>query len=126
MVFVIDDEGDILGLLTMDDILALICGRAKDEYRHIEEKIEKEKIIFLDNDNIEIDPAITLAELNEKLGTHFVSSYYDSLSGLILEKTEYLPKEGDVIMIDNYKIKIKKLKGAKINSIITSHTTCEE
>ena len=126
MVFVIDDEGDILGLLTMDDIVALICGKAKDEYIHIKENVEKEKIVFLDNDDIEIDPAISLSELNEKLGTHFASSYYDSLSGLILEKTEYLPKEGDVIMIDSYKIKIKKLKGAKINSIIMSCSTCKE
>jgi len=118
MVFVIDESGDVLGLLTMDDIIALICGKSKDEYRQGSEEAKSSSIKHLQNGTIEVDPSLPLGEINELLGTNFSSLYYESLTGLILEKCQYLPKMGDTIEFENVEVKIASVKGSKIESVI--------
>ena len=118
MVFVIDESGDVLGLLTMDDIIALICGKSKDEYRQGSEEAKSASIKHLQNGTIEVDPSLPLGEINELLGTNFSSLYYESLTGLILEKCQYLPKMGDTIEFENVEVKIASVKGSKIGSVI--------
>lgn len=118
MVFVIDESGDVLGLLTMDDIIALICGKSKDEYRQGSEEAKSSSIKHLQNGTIEVDPSLPLGEINELLGTNFSSLYYESLTGLILEKCQYLPKMGDTIEFENVEVKIASVKGSKIGSVI--------
>ncbi len=117
MVFVIDDEGDVLGLLTMDDILSLVCGKAEDEYSQNSDD-ETKSIKYIDKESIEVDPSISLEELNELIGTNFSSLYYESLSGLILERCQHLPKEKELIELDGIKIEIVKVKNAKIERVL--------
>jgi len=119
MVFVIDDEGDVLGLLTMDDILAVICGKGQDEYKHADiEDEECENIKYVLHGVFKIKPSVSLSELNDVLGLSLYSENYDTASGLVLEKCQYLPKENEEILIDGIKFKIEKVRGAKIEEMI--------
>ena len=119
MVFIIDDEGDVLGLLTMDDILAVICGKGQDEYRNGEtEKTEIENINYISHGVFRVKSGMLINELNDALGLSLHSSHYDTVSGLILEKCQYLPKENEEVLIDGIKFKIGKIKGAKMQDII--------
>jgi CBS domain protein len=119
MVFIIDETGDVLGLLTMDDILAVICGKGQDEYNHAEvDEGESENIEYLSHGVFKLKPSMLLNELNDVLGLSFHSASYDTVSGLILEKCQYLPKENEEVVIDSVKFKIEKIKGSKIKDII--------
>lgn len=118
MVFIIDDEGDVLGLLTMDDILSMICGKGQDEYKHENNEEENdENIKYISHGVFRLKPSINLNELNDFLGTSFHSLNYDTVSGLILEKCQYLPKENEEVLIDGVKFNIKKIKGSKIEEV---------
>ncbi len=119
MVFIIDDEGDVLGLITMDDILSIICGKTQDEYKHVDkEDKEYENIKYISHGVFKVKPSVLLNELNDVFGLSLYSANYDSVSGLILEKYQYLPKENEEILIDGVKFKIGKIKGSKIEEII--------
>ncbi|MGP1439665.1 MAG: hemolysin family protein [Treponema sp.] len=119
MVFIIDEEGDILGLVTMEDILAIICGKGQDEYKHIEaEDEENEGIQYISHGVFRVKPTALLSELNDCLSLSFYSENYDTVLGLILEKCQYLPKENEEILIDGVKFKIGKIKGAKIEEVV--------
>lgn len=119
MVFVIDDEGDVLGLLTMDDILAVICGKGQDEYKHADiEDEEQEDIKYVLPGVFKIKPSVSLSELNDNLGLSLYSKNYDTASGLVLENCQYLPKENEEVLIDGIKFKIEKLRGSKIEQMI--------
>ena len=120
MVFIIDDEGDVLGLLTMDDLLSVICGKGQDEYKHEAEARESDgekEIKYISNGVFKIKPSVMLNELNDALGFSFHSANYDTVSGLILEKCQYLPKEKEEVIIDGVKFKIEKINGAKIEEV---------
>ena len=118
MVFVIDEDGDVLGLITMDDIVSIVCGKVEDEYKHETIAKKEEKLTYLENGEIRASSNISITALNEALGSHFKSEYYDSLSGFILECFQYLPKEGEVITLENVSFKIESIKGSKIESVI--------
>ena len=118
MVFVIDEDGDVLGLITMDDIVSIVCGKVEDEYKHETIAKKEEKLTYLENGEIRASSNISITALNEALGSHFKSEYYDSLSGSILECFQYLPKEGEVITLENVSFKIESIKGSKIESVI--------
>ena len=120
MVFIIDDEGDVLGLLTMDDLLSVICGKGQDEYKHEAEARERngeKEIKYISNGVFKIKPSVMLNELNDALGFSFHSANYDTVSGLILEKCQYLPKEKEEVIIDGVKFRIEKINGAKIEEV---------
>ena len=121
MVFIIDDEGDVLGLLTMDDILSVICGKGQDEYKHETEAKEskgEQDIKYISYGVFSVKPSVFLNELNDALSLSLHSANYDTLSGLILEKCQYLPKEKEEVLIDGVKFKIEKINGSKIEEVV--------
>lgn len=121
MVFIIDDEGDVLGLLTMDDILSVICGKGQDEYKHETEAKEskgEQDIKYISYGLFSVKPSVFLNELNDALSLSLHSANYDTLSGLILEKCQYLPKEKEEVLIDGVKFKIEKINGSKIEEVV--------
>ena len=118
MVFIIDEAGDVLGLLTMEDILSIICGKMEDEYKHDDEKNEEtENIRYISHGVFLLKPSMLLNELNDVLGTSFHSENYDTVLGLILEKCQYLPKENEEVLINGVKFKIGKIRGSKIEEM---------
>ena len=118
MVFIIDEGGDVLGLLTMDDVLSVICGKSQDEYKHADTKDEGgEDIKYISRGVFRVKSNVLLNELNDVLGLSLYSTNYDTVSGLVLEKCQYLPKENEEVLIDGIKFKIGKIKGAKIEEV---------
>ncbi len=113
MAFVIDEYGSCKGLITIDDISAAIFGSIQDEYsKQTENPAEEMKVI--DPEHILIPANISLVKLNEIFSCNFNSVYNNTLAGLILEKLEYLPKEGDFIKINNVNFKVEKIEGSRI------------
>ena len=55
-----------------------------------------------------------------------LSDSYETLGGLIFNKIEYIPNEEEIIIIDDYKIRIKEATSSKIEKILISKNINEE
>ena len=51
---------------------------------------------------------------------------YETLGGLIFDKTENIPSEGEEIIVKDYKIKIKEATSSKIEKIVIIKNIKEE
>ena len=99
--FIIDEYGDIQGLVTLEDILEEIVGDFTSD------PSANEDIIATQNKNIFIiDGGVHIREINEILNINLLSKDAKTINGFILEHTENLPKINDIINIQGHTFKI--------------------
>ena len=99
--FIIDEYGDIQGLVTLVDILEEIVGDFTSDPANSEE------IIPTDNENIFIiDGGAHVREINQILNINLDAKNAKTINGFILEHIENLPKINDIISIQGHTFKI--------------------
>ncbi|MEE4302731.1 MAG: HlyC/CorC family transporter [Wenzhouxiangella sp.] len=83
---VVDEYGDIQGLITLDDILEEIVGEFTSERRHRQRMVRK-----LENGDWIVDGGATVRMLNRRFDWNLPITGAKTLNGLILEHLESLP-----------------------------------
>lgn len=102
---VVDEYGDILGLVTLEDILEEIVGEFTTGITTIEQEIQaQEDGTFL------IDGGISVRDLNRIQHWELPTDGPTTLSGLIIETLEAIPEEGTCVRIADYPIEVVKIK----------------
>ncbi len=113
MMAVMDEYGDTIGIVTMEDLLEEIVGDIRDEY---DENEENEFRKIGENEYL-IEGHVSLEDINDRLGTELESEDYDSIGGLLIECLGRLPEEGDTAFTDEVSIKAEKVDKTKIEQI---------
>lgn len=90
---VLDEYGEMSGLITLEDILEELVGEIHDEY----DENEDEFIRRIKDREYIVEGSVSLDDLNDELGLHLTSEDYDSVGGLIIEHLDRLPHAGDEI-----------------------------
>ena len=111
---VLDEYGEMAGLITLEDILEEIVGEIHDEY----DEHEEEAFTEISDREYVIDGAMSLDDVNDRLGTSFESEDYDSLGGLIIEHLDRLPELNDeVVTEDGVRLVVDKLDKNRVESV---------
>lgn len=110
---VVDEFGITAGIVTIEDIMEEIFGEIEDEHDHLNLK----EVVLSDREYI-FSGRLEVDYLNERyqLGLE-EREEYETLAGLILYFNESIPKEGEMVEIDNLKFKILNVKNARIEEI---------
>ena len=98
---VLDEYGDMAGLITLEDILEEIVGEIHDEYDEKEDELVQK---ISDREYI-IEGSMHLDDVNDHLNTELDSEDYDSLGGFIIEHLDRLPVAGDEVITEEGKAK---------------------
>lgn len=110
---VIDEYGGTSGMMTVEDIVEELFGEIEDEHDSavlIEEKLGDAHFKF--SARLEVD------YLNETYKTEIpVGENYETLSGFIVNHTEEIPQQGEVINIEDFEIKILETSNTKIELV---------
>ncbi|MCR5108851.1 MAG: hemolysin family protein [Lachnospiraceae bacterium] len=97
MVCVLDEYGATVGLVTLEDLIEEIVGEIRDEFDEDEEELIQE----IEPNIYQIDGSLKLDDINDALGTDFDSENYDSIGGLVIEKLEKIPEEGEAAVLED-------------------------
>ena len=98
MCIVIDEYGQMAGIVTLEDILEEIVGNIMDEYDEEDDNIIKES-----DDTYLIKGMTPLDDIEEVVGITFDEEDYDTLNGYLISKLEHIPEEDEKIELDTDK-----------------------
>jgi Mg2+/Co2+ transporter CorB len=113
MGLVVDEYGDIQGLVTLDDILEEIVGEYTSDSRARSRHIRK-----LDDGNYLVNGIVPIRALNRKTGWDLPEEEASTLNGLLLEELADIPTGNASILIGRHIMTIVEIRENVISKVI--------
>ena len=109
---VVDESGDIQGLITLEDVLEEIVGAlsGQDQQQHADIQPQ-------DDGSQIIDGSASIRELNKLLGWHLPSEGPKTLNGLVTEALESIPDSPVCLKIGPYRLEILESGDNRVKSV---------
>jgi len=114
MALVVNEFGEIEGLATLEDLLEEIVGEIRDEY----DREERGPVERLPDGSMVIQGSALLKDLKTDFDLPFEDSAdYHTLAGLLLSRLKRIPRGGEWIEENGYKLTIVDMEGRRIVKI---------
>ena len=118
MVFVVDEYGEILGLVTLQDVLEALTGEFKPrDPEDVWATQRQDGSWFLDG-------LIPVPELKDRLELKGVpeehKGRYNTLSGMMMWLVGNLPRTGDVAEWEGWRLEVVDLDGNRVDKVLAS------
>lgn len=109
---VVDEYGDLQGMITMDEILEEIVGEFNTLAPGDAQDVHKQS-----DGSFMVYGTASIRDLNKTMGWKLPVDGPKTLNGLILEKLEDIPQTGTTMLIDNYPVEVVQTKGAAVKIV---------
>lgn len=113
IIIVLDEYGATAGLITLEDILEEIVGDIRDEY----DEDEEEELMDLGDGQYLVEGSMKLDDLNDILDLELSSEDYDSVGGLVIDRLEHLPSQGEEVMCGNVRLVVEQVEKNRIDKV---------
>jgi len=114
MAFVVDEYGSISGIVTTEDLLEELVGEIEDEH----DVGEPSTVQVLADGNYLVDALISISDLEDLLEMDLGDDLpYDTLAGLILDRTGRFPDQGERLMLGEYTLTCEEVTPTTISKV---------
>ncbi len=118
MAFVVDEYGEIQGLVTLQDVLEAVTGEFEPWDHEEAWAVQREDGSWL------LDGMIPIPELKDRLGLKSVpeedKSTYHTLSGLMMWLLGRIPHTGDIGVWEQWRLEVVDLDGRRIDKVLAT------
>jgi Mg2+/Co2+ transporter CorB len=109
---IVDEYGEVRGLIVLEDILEEIVGQFTSNQSEIIDEVSLQE-----DGSYLVDPRINIRELNTMLNIDLPVAKAKTLNGLILEELKSIPKRDVSLKIDNLLVEILQISDQTIKLV---------
>lgn len=111
---VVDEYGDVLGLVTLEDILEEIVG----EFTTDPAANDQRKLVARADGGYVVDGRTAVRTLNRALGWHLPTGGPRTLNGLVMEHLESIPEPGARLSLAGHPTEIVEISGNRVKTAV--------
>jgi putative hemolysin len=111
--FVVDEYGDFLGMVTLNDVLTAIAGELPEEHQPAADEIRRRE-----DGSWLVDGRVSVIELSDRLGLPRLEGEFHTAAGLALERLARIPTEGDRFEFDGWTIEVIDMDDKRVDKLL--------
>jgi Mg2+/Co2+ transporter CorB len=109
---VVDEYGEVQGLITLEDIIEEIVGDIKDEFDAVATGVRKTR-----DGSFIVDGAVPLRDLNRAFDWDLPDQEATTLAGLVIHEARMIPEQGQVFSFHGFKFEVLKKRKQQVTSV---------
>ena len=110
--FIVDEYGDVQGLVTLEDLLEEIVGEFTSDTSILHKDVHRER-----SDSFVVNASASVRTLNRKMGWALPTSGPRTLNGLIVEQMETIPAPGQRLRIGDYSLEVLQVTDNAVKTV---------
>jgi Mg2+/Co2+ transporter CorB len=110
--FVVDEYGDVQGLVTLEDLLEEIVGEFTSDTSILHKDVHRER-----GDSFVVNASASVRTLNRKMGWSLPTAGARTLNGLIIEQMETIPTPGQRLRVGDYSLEVLQVTDNAIKTV---------
>ncbi len=112
MALVVDEYGEVQGLITLEDILEEIVGQIADEHDTYEAQIRPQT-----DGTVNVDGAVAIRDLNRHMDWDLPAEEATTIAGLVIHEAQTIPEPGQVFTFHNYRFEVLRKTRNKLAAL---------
>jgi Mg2+/Co2+ transporter CorB len=112
MALVVDEYGEVQGLITLEDILEEIVGQIADEHDTQEAAIRVQA-----DGTVNVDGTVAIRDLNRQMNWNLPDEEATTIAGLVIHEAQTIPEPGQVFTFYGYRFEILRKTRNKITAL---------
>jgi putative hemolysin len=113
MALIVDEYGSLKGLVTIEDLIEEIVGEIQNEADRDERPVQR-----LRDGSYLVDASVSIHDLADQYQLLFPeSAEYETLAGFVLTQLQRLPRGGEIVTYEDWRLTIVDMDGRRISRI---------
>lgn len=112
MALVVDEYGEVQGLITLEDILEEIVGQIADEHDTGDIHVRLQA-----DGTVNVDGTVAVRDLNRQMDWDLPDDEWTTIAGLVIHEAQTIPEPGQVFTFHGYRFEILRKSRNKISAL---------
>lgn len=113
---VVDEYGDVTGLITIEDLLEELVGEITDETDD-----DEAMLVRLSDGRWSVDARLPVEDLADELDVELPDDEWDTVGGLVLAVAERVPEEGEMFQVGDLVFTVARMQGRRVSELTVAH-----